>query len=33
MRRALSRMEDPRFQRVRDIIERVADNEKAFTRS
>lgn len=26
MRRALSRMEDPRFQRVRDIIERVAEN-------
>ncbi len=26
MRRALSRMEDPRFQRIRDIIERVQDN-------
>lgn len=26
MRRALSRMEDPRFQRIRDIIERAPDN-------
>lgn len=26
MRRALSRMEDPRFQRVRDIIEKAGDN-------